>query len=94
METEKSEEIRRKIKSREQDMKVWMEKNCVPENLRKEIMVKIREKLEQDKHADVENLFSILPWACNQKIAQACSLHEYSKKSKTLILILITPFLC
>ncbi|KAL6132171.1 hypothetical protein ACLB2K_070542 [Fragaria x ananassa] len=43
METEKSEEIRRKIKSKEQDMKVWMEKNCVPENLRKEIMVPMLE---------------------------------------------------
>ncbi|KAL6132181.1 hypothetical protein ACLB2K_070552 [Fragaria x ananassa] len=63
METEKSEEIRRKIKSKEQDMKVWMEKNRLPKNLRKEIMVKIREQLEQDKNADVENLFSILPSA-------------------------------
>ncbi|KAL6132182.1 hypothetical protein ACLB2K_070565 [Fragaria x ananassa] len=79
METEKSEEIRRKIKSKEQDMKVWMEKNCLPENLRKEIMVKIREKLEQDKHADVENLFSILPWATKKSLKRVLCMSTLRK---------------
>ncbi|KAL6127558.1 hypothetical protein ACLB2K_070923 [Fragaria x ananassa] len=79
METEKSEEIRRKIKSKEQDMKVWMEKNRLPENLRKEIMVKIREKLEQDMHADVENLFSILPWATKKSLKRVLCMSKLRK---------------
>ncbi|KAL6123072.1 hypothetical protein ACLB2K_075599 [Fragaria x ananassa] len=60
-------------------MKVWMEKNCVPENLRKEIMVKIREKLEQDKHADVENLFSILPWATRKSLKRVLCMSTLRK---------------
>ncbi|KAM5557669.1 cyclic nucleotide-gated ion channel 1 [Rosa sericea] len=79
METEKSEEIRRKIKSKEQDMKVWMEKNCLPANLRKEIMANIREKLEQDKHADMENLFSILPWSTKKSLKRVLCMSTLRK---------------
>ncbi|XP_061999620.1 cyclic nucleotide-gated ion channel 1-like [Rosa rugosa] len=79
VETEKSEEIRRKIKSKEQDMKVWMEKNCLPANLRKEIMANIREKLEQDKHADMENLFSILPWSTKKSLKRVLCMSTLRK---------------
>lgn len=79
METEKSEEIRRKIKSKEQDMKVWMEKNCLPDNLRKEIMTKIREKLEEDQHADVENIFSFLPWATKKSLKRVLCMSTLRK---------------
>ncbi|CAB4293451.1 unnamed protein product [Prunus armeniaca] len=60
--TTKSEDIRQKIKTKEQVLEKWMEKNHVHENLKKEIMKNIRQKLEKDKDADLENLFDVLPW--------------------------------
>ncbi|XP_021803011.1 cyclic nucleotide-gated ion channel 1-like, partial [Prunus avium] len=60
--TTKSEDIRQKIKIKEQVLETWMEKNHVPEDLKKEIMKNIHQKLEKDKDADLENLFDVLPW--------------------------------
>ncbi|XP_020411522.1 cyclic nucleotide-gated ion channel 1-like [Prunus persica] len=60
--TTKSEEIRQKIKKREQVWGTWMEENRVPEDLKKEIMKNIHKKLGKDKDANLENLFNVLPW--------------------------------
>lgn len=79
MEAEKSEEIRRKFKSKEQDIEVWMEKNCLPNNLRKEIKTKIREKLEEDKNAGLENLFDILPPATKISLKRALCMSRLEK---------------
>ncbi|KAH0992612.1 hypothetical protein GBA52_004095 [Prunus armeniaca] len=60
--TTKSEEIRQKIKKKEIVWETWMDKNRVPEELKKEIKKNIHKKLEKDKDADLENLFDVLPW--------------------------------
>jgi cyclic nucleotide gated channel len=79
MEAEKSEEIRRKIKSKEQDIDVWMDKNCLPDNLRKEIKTNIREKLEKDMNAGLENLFDILPSATIKSLKRTLCMSRLEK---------------
>ncbi|KAM5557673.1 hypothetical protein ABKV19_024838 [Rosa sericea] len=61
-ETTKWEEIRRKIEMKRLDLDVWMERNKIPNELKKKIIKSIKKKLEEDKDANLENLFSILPW--------------------------------
>ncbi|VVA34052.1 PREDICTED: cyclic [Prunus dulcis] len=60
--TTKSEEIRQKIKKKELVWETWMDKNRVPEELKKEIKKNIHKKLEKDKDADLENIFDVLHW--------------------------------
>ncbi|KAB2634913.1 cyclic nucleotide-gated ion channel 1-like [Pyrus ussuriensis x Pyrus communis] len=60
--TTESEEIRRKIKMKERQIEEWMVKKDLPEDLKKEIKKNIKQKLKENKDADLENLFSILPW--------------------------------
>ncbi|XP_040368446.1 cyclic nucleotide-gated ion channel 1 isoform X2 [Rosa chinensis] len=79
MGTAKSEEIRRKIKSKKQVMKEWMEKNCLPAKLRKEIMANIREKLEQDNHADMGDPYSILPSSTKKSLKRALCMSTLRK---------------
>ncbi|PQQ00561.1 cyclic nucleotide-gated ion channel 1-like [Prunus yedoensis var. nudiflora] len=59
--TTKSEDIRQKIKIKEEVLEKWMEKNNVPEDLKKEIMKNIHQTLKKDKDADLGNLFDVLP---------------------------------
>ncbi|XP_061999075.1 cyclic nucleotide-gated ion channel 1-like [Rosa rugosa] len=61
-ETTKWEEIRRKIEMKRLDLEVWMQRNKIPNELKKKIIKSIKKKLEEDKDANLENLFSILPW--------------------------------
>ncbi|CAN6705926.1 unnamed protein product [Malus baccata var. baccata] len=60
--TTRSEDKRRKIKMKEQQIEEWMVKNDLPEDLKKEIKKNVKQKLKENKDADLENLFSILPW--------------------------------
>lgn len=47
---------------KERQIEEWMVKNDLPEDLEKEIKKNIKQKLKENKDADLENLFSILPW--------------------------------
>ncbi|KAM1471734.1 hypothetical protein ACFX14_042188 [Malus domestica] len=58
--TIKSEEIRWKMKDRQ--IEEWMVKNDIPGHLKQKIKKNIKQKLKENKDADLENLFSILPW--------------------------------
>ncbi|KAM2031099.1 hypothetical protein FF2_041649 [Malus domestica] len=60
--TTRSEDIRQKIKMKERQIEEWMVKNDLPEDLKKEIKKNVKQKLKENKDADLENLFSILPW--------------------------------
>lgn len=59
-----------KVQMKEQELQEWMDKNGLPEKLGKdadqklriEIMTKIAENLKDDQNAQVQNLFSLLPW--------------------------------
>lgn len=61
METQRWEEIRNKIQLKERDILGWMERNDLPDDMKKQIMKNINDKLEENKDADLENIFSILP---------------------------------
>ena len=61
MRTTKSEEIRQKIDLKKDVIETWMKENNVPDDMKKEIMKNINKKLEEDKDADLENLFNVLP---------------------------------
>ncbi|XP_061992970.1 cyclic nucleotide-gated ion channel 1-like isoform X2 [Rosa rugosa] len=58
-----------KVQMKEQELQEWMDKNGLPEKLGKdatklriEVMTKITENLKDDKNAEVQNLFSLIPW--------------------------------
>ncbi|KAL6194742.1 hypothetical protein ACLB2K_035818 [Fragaria x ananassa] len=58
-----------KVQMKEQELQEWMDKNGLPEKLGKdaeklriEIMTKITENLKDGQNAQVQNLFSLLPW--------------------------------
>lgn len=81
-ETTKWEEIRRKIRMKERDLDVWMQRNEIPDELKKRIIKSIKKKLEEDKDANLENLFNILPWdtrkdlkrfLCTKALINVCS---------------------
>lgn len=60
--TTRSEEVREKIQTKKNDIERWMEKNGLQDDMKEEIMKNIKKKLEEDINADLEDLFSILPW--------------------------------
>ncbi|BBN67291.1 cyclic nucleotide gated channel 1, partial [Prunus dulcis] len=66
METTKSEKLKRKnffnqikqkIELKGPAIEAWMAKNGIPDDMKKEIMENINQKLKEDKDADLENLF-------------------------------------
>ncbi|XP_021816227.1 cyclic nucleotide-gated ion channel 1-like isoform X1 [Prunus avium] len=64
MRTTQSEEIRKKIEFKKEATDMWMEKNAIPDDKRKEIrkMIKRSDRhLEGDKDAVLENLFNVVP---------------------------------
>ncbi|PQM40184.1 hypothetical protein Pyn_29876 [Prunus yedoensis var. nudiflora] len=42
------------------EIQLWMSRNGLPEDMKTVIMNNVKQRLEQDKDADVENMFSIL----------------------------------
>ncbi|CAB4306968.1 unnamed protein product [Prunus armeniaca] len=64
MRTTQSEEIRKKIEFKKEATDMWMEKNAIPDDERKEIrkMIKRSDRhLEGDKDSVLENLFNVVP---------------------------------
>ncbi|PRQ45080.1 putative potassium channel, voltage-dependent, ELK [Rosa chinensis] len=64
MEAERWEDIRNKIRLKEKDIRGWMDRHKVPENLKKEIKKRIEKKLEENKDTDHETLFFNIPMRC------------------------------
>ncbi|KAM5574739.1 cyclic nucleotide-gated ion channel 1-like [Rosa sericea] len=60
--TTRVEEVREKIQTKKNDIEKWMEKNGLQDDMKEEIMKNIKQKLEEDINADLENLFCVLPW--------------------------------
>ncbi|XP_024177716.1 cyclic nucleotide-gated ion channel 1 [Rosa chinensis] len=60
--TTRVEEVREKILIKKNDIEKWMEKNGLQDDMKEEIMKNIKQKLEEDINADLEDLVSILPW--------------------------------
>ncbi|XP_061998352.1 cyclic nucleotide-gated ion channel 1-like isoform X2 [Rosa rugosa] len=58
----RAEEVREKIQTKKNDIEKWMENNDLQDDMKEEIMKNIKKKLEEDINADLENLFSVLPW--------------------------------
>ncbi|XP_021816238.1 cyclic nucleotide-gated ion channel 1-like [Prunus avium] len=54
--------IRKKIESKKEDINTWMKRYHIDYEMKKEIMKNINKiLLEEDKDAEVENLFNVLP---------------------------------
>ncbi|PQP93095.1 hypothetical protein Pyn_14016 [Prunus yedoensis var. nudiflora] len=58
--TTKSENICQKMAMKDLDIQLWMSRNGLPEDMKTVIMKNVKKRLEQDKDADVENMFSLL----------------------------------
>ncbi|CAB4313478.1 unnamed protein product [Prunus armeniaca] len=58
--TTKSEEICQKMMMKDLEIQLWMSRNGLPDDMKTVIMKNVKQRLEQDKDVDVENLFSIL----------------------------------
>ncbi|CAL9015990.1 unnamed protein product, partial [Prunus brigantina] len=67
MRTSQSEEIRRKIELKKEDIDKWMKKYQIDDE-KEEIMKNINKKLEEDKDAELENLFNVLPGYLKKKL--------------------------
>ncbi|XP_062003276.1 cyclic nucleotide-gated ion channel 1-like isoform X1 [Rosa rugosa] len=59
-ENQRREDERNKIQLKEK-YSGWMDRNEIPDDLKKKIMKNIEQKLEENKDTDPKNLFSILP---------------------------------
>ena len=60
--TTRSEEISEKMKLKELDIDLWINKNGLPKHIKASIMKSVKITLEaENKDIDVENLYSILP---------------------------------
>ncbi|XP_062003279.1 cyclic nucleotide-gated ion channel 1-like isoform X2 [Rosa rugosa] len=64
MEAERWEDIRKKIRLKETGIRKWMDSHKLPENLKKDIMKNIEQKLEENKDTDLETLFFTTPMKC------------------------------
>ncbi|XP_021805384.1 cyclic nucleotide-gated ion channel 1-like [Prunus avium] len=62
MQTTKAEEIRQKMIVTQRDLQSWMTRKRVPPKLQEVIIKNIKQKLEDNKDANLENLFAVLPW--------------------------------
>ncbi|PQP92229.1 cyclic nucleotide-gated ion channel 1 isoform X2 [Prunus yedoensis var. nudiflora] len=87
METTKSEKLRehidmdkeaQKIKLKQRKIEKWMEKVGIPDDLKKEI-ININPNLEEDKDADLENLFNCVPWYMKKSLKQLLGLNILSQ---------------
>ncbi|XP_062120210.1 cyclic nucleotide-gated ion channel 1-like isoform X2 [Humulus lupulus] len=66
--TTRSEEIGEKMKLKEREVEIWIEKRGLPMEEKTSIMQKVKQKLKENKEVDVENLLSILPFEDRKRI--------------------------
>ncbi|KAK9914512.1 hypothetical protein M0R45_038287 [Rubus argutus] len=62
-EKEKTEKLSRKMKMKDVEVDLWLNRKGLPSNLKEVIMNFIQQKLEQNEDVEVENILSVLPSA-------------------------------
>ncbi|XP_068316264.1 cyclic nucleotide-gated ion channel 1-like [Pyrus communis] len=68
LEATKSEETRRKIRMKKLDVRKWISENNFPDDVKSEIMNSIDQALKENKDADVDKPFLILPWQTKRSV--------------------------
>ena len=66
--TQRSEDIIQNVKFKERDVDLWIHRNDLPRDIKKEIMYNITPILEEKKDVDVEKLLPHLHWELRKKI--------------------------
>ena len=66
--TQRSEEIIQNVKFKERDVDLWMHRNELPTDIKKEIMSNITHILKEKKDVDAEKLLPHLPLELRKKI--------------------------
>jgi cyclic nucleotide gated channel len=66
--TERSEEIIKNMRVKEQEIDLWISRNELPGSIKQEIMPIIQHMLEEKKDVDVQNLLSHIPIELERKI--------------------------
>ena len=59
--TTRADEVREKLRIKKNDIDDWIENNGIGKDMKEEIMKNIKEKLEKDISADLDDIYSILP---------------------------------
>ncbi|KAK9914516.1 hypothetical protein M0R45_038290 [Rubus argutus] len=77
--TTRSEKLRRKMKTKNLEVELWLSKKGLPGNLKAVIMHIIQKKLEQNKDVEVENILSVLPSAHSKYIKRYLRLGTLKK---------------
>jgi cyclic nucleotide gated channel len=83
--TTRSEEVREKIQTKKNDIERWMDKNGLQDDMKEEIMKNVKEKLEEDINADLEDLFSILPWYTKKALKRVLCMDTLRKVCSSII---------
>lgn len=60
--TQRLEDIIQSVKFKERDVDLWIHRNELPSDIKKEIMSNITHILEEKKDVDAEKLLPHLPW--------------------------------
>lgn len=68
------------------EIQLWMSKNGLPEDMKTVIMNNVKQRLEEDKDVDVENLFSILSRNNKKSIKRHLCMDTLKKVCDALIL--------
>ncbi|KAK9907218.1 hypothetical protein M0R45_038286 [Rubus argutus] len=77
--TARSEKLRRKMKTKNLEVELWLSRKGLPSNLKEVIMHIIQQTLEQNKDVQVENILSILPSAHSKYIKRYLRLATLKK---------------
>ncbi|KAL6132199.1 hypothetical protein ACLB2K_070570 [Fragaria x ananassa] len=77
--TTRSEKLRRKMKTKNLEVDLWLSRKGLPSNLKVVIMQIIQQKLEQNKDVQVEDILSVLPSAHSKYIRRYLSLATLKK---------------
>ncbi|KAM1711992.1 hypothetical protein ACFXTN_002167 [Malus domestica] len=101
MEATKTEELREKIKLKKLDVRTWMSRNEIPDNMKEEILRSIKQKLKRHIDADLHHfLFYILPvnirtslkhFLCMKTLKKVKKLEDMDVKVLTLICNYLKP---
>lgn len=84
MKTEKSEERINRFKLKELDIQVWMGRNGLEKNMRKDIKESLNQKWEEIRDADIENLFYILPAQSQKSLKHSLCMNMLRKVFQSL----------
>ena len=71
---------------KELEIQWWMARNHLPSDMKTVIIENVREKLEENKHVDVENLLSIIPRKDRRSIKRLLCMDVLQKVINTYFL--------